>query len=72
VRARDDLESLDIDGKKIIFKKWDRNVNWIDLAQDKNKSHCNTTSFSTKCKECLDQLRKFSISRRTLCHGVVV
>jgi len=72
VRARDDLESLDIDGKKRIFKKWDMNVNWIDLVQDKNKSHGNTTSFSTKCKEYLDQLRKFSISRRTLRRGIVV
>jgi len=70
--AREDLESLDIDGKKRIFKKWDMNFDWIDLAQDKNKLHGNTSSFSTKCKEYLDELRKFSISRRTLRHGVVV
>ena len=54
LRARDNLESLDIDGKKRIFKKLDTSVNWIDLVQDKNKSHGNTTSCSTKCKECLD------------------
>jgi len=70
LRTRDDLESLDIDGKKRIFKKWDVSVNWIDLTHDKNKTHGNTTLFSTKCKEYLDQLRKFSISRRTLHHGV--
>jgi len=54
LRARDNLESLDKDGKKRIFKKWDMSVKWIDQAQDKNKSNGNTTSFSTKCKEYLD------------------
>ena len=40
LRVEDHLEGLDADGKiilKWIFKKWDRDMAWIDLAQDKDK-----------------------------------
>ena len=40
LRETDHLESLCIDGKiisKWIFKKWDGGMDWIALAQDKDK-----------------------------------
>ena len=40
LRERDYLESLYVDGKIIstwIFKKWDGGMDWIALAQDKDK-----------------------------------
>ena len=38
LRERDHLEILGVDRRikfKWIFKKWDRGVDWIDLAQDR-------------------------------------
>ena len=40
LRERDYLESLCVDGmviSKWIFKKWDGGMDWIALAQDKDK-----------------------------------
>ena len=39
-RARDTLEDLNVDGNiilKSIFKKWDRVMDWVDLAQDRDR-----------------------------------
>ena len=40
LRERDHLEDLGIGGRiiiKRIFKKWDGNVDWISLAQDRGR-----------------------------------
>jgi hypothetical protein len=37
---RDHLEDLGVDGRiivKLIFKKWDGSIDWIDLAQDRDR-----------------------------------
>jgi hypothetical protein len=39
-RARDNLEDLSVDGNiifKSIFKKWDWGMDWVDLAQDRDR-----------------------------------
>jgi hypothetical protein len=38
--GRDDLEALGIDGRmtlKWIFKKWEGGMDWIDMAQDRDR-----------------------------------
>jgi len=40
LRGRDHLEDRGIDGKIIlrwIFRKWDGGMDWIDLAQDRDR-----------------------------------
>jgi len=40
LRARDILEDLSVDGNiilKSIFKKWDGVMDWVDLAQDRDR-----------------------------------
>ena len=40
LRERDPLEDLDIDGRMIlrrVFRKWDGDIVWIDLAQNKDR-----------------------------------
>jgi hypothetical protein len=40
LRESDHLKDLGIDGRLIfkwIFKKWDRNMDWIDLTQDRDR-----------------------------------
>jgi hypothetical protein len=40
VRERGHLEDLGIDGRIILnwtFKKWDGGINWLDLAQDRDR-----------------------------------
>ena len=40
LRERGHLEDPDVDGRKImrwIFRKWDGDMDWIDLARDKGK-----------------------------------
>ena len=39
-RVRGHLEDADVDGRVIlrqIFRKWDRGMDWIDLAQDRDR-----------------------------------
>ena len=41
LRERDNLEALGIDGRvilKLLFKKHDGKLDWVDLAQDRNRS----------------------------------
>jgi hypothetical protein len=60
------LEDLGVDGRiilKLVFKNWDGGMDWIDLAQDKDRwpaGSCegnNEHLGSIKCGEFLDQLR---------------
>ena len=40
LKERDHLEALDLDGRVIlrwIFKKWDGDMGWINLAQDRDR-----------------------------------
>jgi hypothetical protein len=40
LRERDHLEEAGVDAKiisKLIFKKWDGDLDWIDLAQDRDR-----------------------------------
>ena len=46
LRVRDHLEDPGVDGRIIlrwIFEKWDRGMDWIDLAQDRDRwrAHAN-------------------------------
>jgi hypothetical protein len=39
---REHLEDVGVDGRiilKRIFRKWDRNMDWIDLVQDRESWH---------------------------------
>jgi hypothetical protein len=39
LRERDHLEDPSIDGRiilRLIFRKWDEGIDWIDLAQDRD------------------------------------
>jgi len=59
------LEYLDVDERLIlkqIFKKWEAEVDWIAVAQDRDSwravvNAANEPSGSKKCGEFLDQLR---------------
>jgi hypothetical protein len=61
------MEDLGLDGRiilKWIFEKLDRGVDWIDLAQyrEKRRPLVNTVInlfFSIKCGEILNKLRKY-------------
>jgi hypothetical protein len=42
LRGRDHLEDPSVDGRIIlrcIFRKWDGGMDWIDLAQDRDRWH---------------------------------
>jgi hypothetical protein len=45
---------------KWVFKKWERNMDWIDLGQVAGSCECgNEPLGSTKCGEFLDKLRTY-------------
>ena len=55
---REHLEDPGVDGKTIlrwIFRKWDGGVDWIDLAQDRDRWR--TLGSATKFGEFLDFLQ---------------
>jgi hypothetical protein len=60
VRERDHLEDPGVDGRtKWIFRKWDGGLDWIDLAQDRDRwpalvKAVNKRSGSIQCGEFLD------------------
>jgi hypothetical protein len=59
VRERDNFEELGIDGRTIlkrIFKKWDRGMDWIDLARGGNSWRA-LLNVVMKCWYFLDWLR---------------
>jgi hypothetical protein len=37
LRERDNLEDLSVADIRMIFKKWDRGKNWIDLSQNRDR-----------------------------------
>jgi hypothetical protein len=58
LRERDHLQDPCFDGKIIIrwiFRKWKGDMDWINLAQDRdNCKNCNELSGSIKCRELAD------------------
>jgi hypothetical protein len=60
LRKRDHFEDLGVGGRiilKLIFKKWDGGLDWIDLAQNREKCFCecgNEPSGSIQCEEFLE------------------
>jgi hypothetical protein len=57
LRERDKLEDTGVDGRRIlrwIFRKWDGDMGWIDLAQDRDSWRALKPSVFIKCGEFLD------------------
>jgi hypothetical protein len=62
LRERDHLEDLGVDGSiilKCIFKKWNGGMDWIDMAQDRDRWRAVVNAVinlggSIKCGEILD------------------
>jgi len=73
LRERDHLEDRGVDGKKIlniIFRKWDGDMDWIELAQDRDR-------WRTLVSALMNIRVPYGVgnfftgfSRRTLLHGV--
>jgi hypothetical protein len=61
MREREHLEDLGVNERKIlkwIIKKWDKSMDWIDLAQDRDRwgalvNAVIKCSYFTKCAEFL-------------------
>ena len=58
MREKDHLEDPDVDGRiilKRIFRKWDGSMDWIDLAQNKDRWRPLVNRVgSTKCMKFLE------------------
>ena len=65
LREREYLEDLGVDGRIVLkwnFKTWDGDVDWLDLAQDRDKvteffENGNESSVTIKGGEFIDYLR---------------
>ena len=73
------MEDPGVDGRIIlrwIFRKWDGSMDWIDVAQDRDRWQALVNAAMNiwvpiKCREFLDCLTEpVSFSRRTLLHGI--
>jgi len=78
LRERDHLEERSIEGTIIliwIFKKWDGSMDWIDLAQNRERSRSSVKAvincrFPQNRGNFFTSLEPVSFSARTLLHGV--